>query len=327
MARTGRAYPSHPIVFRPKVGGATPPSTPRSTAPVVVSAAKATALRPRRKRQSPIVLRGPVPASVLFVPPPRPLVVQAARQKPPRHGYPYKPIVGPSGLLASQAAAVVFVAPPHAYVVLARNPRVRARVRPPVVTNAALADIIGPRRPVVVDQPRPGRPRISFQPIVSALQYMLQPFVRPSPPTIVGPEARAKRRYLGRILSGRGKLPVAAGTLANTAPPVVTGPTLVLNTLATTDGTWTGTAPITFTYQWQRETGPGTGVYVDIPGQTANTYFTILIDVGLRIDCVVTASNPLGSLAQGSNKFGPITHPDVNAVRRLRQLPGFIVRN
>ncbi len=38
----------------------------------------------------------------------------------------------------------------------------------------------------------------------------------------------------------------------NTAPPVISGTTAVGSTLTTTNGTFTGTAPLTYTYQWQR---------------------------------------------------------------------------
>ena len=70
----------------------------------------------------------------------------------------------------------------------------------------------------------------------------------------------------------------------NTVAPAVTGTASFGSTLTTTDGTWTGLAPITFTYQWQRTS-------VDISGATSSTYTLVAADVGNTIRCVVKATN------------------------------------
>lgn len=71
------------------------------------------------------------------------------------------------------------------------------------------------------------------------------------------------------------------------------------------NGTWTGA--VSYARQWQRETGAGTGVYANIAGQTATAYITQAADVGLRIRCVVTATNSSGSTSANSNVLGPVT--------------------
>lgn len=70
----------------------------------------------------------------------------------------------------------------------------------------------------------------------------------------------------------------------NTVAPVASGTAIVGQTLSVTDGTWTGTAPITYTYQWKRNN-------VDIGGATNATYVLQAADLGKSIKCTVTASN------------------------------------
>jgi hypothetical protein len=85
-----------------------------------------------------------------------------------------------------------------------------------------------------------------------------------------------------------GSLPI------NTVAPVVSGGVLIGQTLTTTNGTWTGTMPITYTYQWQRNGSP-------ISSATSQTYLLVYADVGTNVSCVVTASNAIGSASANSN--------------------------
>ncbi len=75
-----------------------------------------------------------------------------------------------------------------------------------------------------------------------------------------------------------------------TAPPVISGTYQVGSTLTTTNGTWTGTAPITFTYQWQRcdETGAFCSA---ITGAIASTYTLKQPDAGNTLRVTVQALN------------------------------------
>ena len=83
-------------------------------------------------------------------------------------------------------------------------------------------------------------------------------------------------------------------TPVNTVAPVVSGTTKFGSTLSCTTGTWTGTATINYTYQWQR-----TGV--NIPSATSSTYVLVQDDVGSRISCIVTGTNPYGASNATSN--------------------------
>jgi hypothetical protein len=97
-----------------------------------------------------------------------------------------------------------------------------------------------------------------------------------------------------------------ASAPANTVAPVISGSTPYGSTLSCTTGTWTGSPAPTFTYQWKN-------AGVDIGGATANTYQTVLGDVGDAITCTVTATNTAGSASAGSNTITP-TDPAATAL-------------
>ena len=84
--------------------------------------------------------------------------------------------------------------------------------------------------------------------------------------------------------------------LFNTSPPVISGKNDVGELFTVNDGTWTGTLPITYTYQWKRN---GTNII----GETNSTYTTVLADLGQTITCVVTATNIAGSASAVSNSI------------------------
>lgn len=81
--------------------------------------------------------------------------------------------------------------------------------------------------------------------------------------------------------------PVPGTAPVNTVAPAITGTAQVGQTLTVSNGTWTGTAPITYSRQWQSGGNPvGTG---------ATTYVPVAGDVGKVITCVVTATNAVAS--------------------------------
>ena len=80
----------------------------------------------------------------------------------------------------------------------------------------------------------------------------------------------------------------------NTSPPAITGPTMVGKTIKTSNGTWTGSTPISYTYQWRRCDTSG-GACVDIPGANASKYPLVAADAGRRMRVIVTATNSVGS--------------------------------
>ena len=66
-------------------------------------------------------------------------------------------------------------------------------------------------------------------------------------------------------------IPVAVAPPVNTSPPAVTGTPEDGGTLTASPGTWTGTTPIDYSYQWQRCDENGDNC-ADIPGATGDTY-------------------------------------------------------
>lgn len=81
---------------------------------------------------------------------------------------------------------------------------------------------------------------------------------------------------------------------ANTSPPVITGNAVEGQTLVASTGAWTGTAPISFAFQWLRCDENGANCAA-IGGATNTTYVVDDPDVGKRLRVLVTASNAEGS--------------------------------
>jgi uncharacterized protein YukE len=106
---------------------------------------------------------------------------------------------------------------------------------------------------------------------------------------------------------------VTALAPSGSTPPAITGPTVEGETLTAGDGTWSGTAPFTYTYQWRRCDASGDNCS-DITGATASTYEAAAADVGKTLRVVVTATNAAGSDSQTSAAVGPVTpKPPVSA--------------
>ena len=79
-----------------------------------------------------------------------------------------------------------------------------------------------------------------------------------------------------------------------TTPPSISGTTVDGSTLTADPGSYSGTGPFDFDYQWQRCDADGTDC-VDIPGADESTYDLVSADVGGAIVVVVTATNDAGS--------------------------------
>ena len=88
-------------------------------------------------------------------------------------------------------------------------------------------------------------------------------------------------------------LPVAP---SNVTTPVATGLGEEGQTLACSQGSWVGDAPITYTYQWTRNG-------VDISGETNTTYLVTGSDLDTNIACVVKATNSAGFASVQSNSI------------------------
>ena len=121
------------------------------------------------------------------------------------------------------------------------------------------------------------------------------------------------------------------GGIQLTAPPTITlntipnstiapvvfnsyhpGASNVGQTLSCTTGTWEGTLPITYTYQWRRaNTISGYGTPTgnnNIAFATSNTYVVVTDDLTRAISCTVTATNSAGSASANSNEAGYVSY-------------------
>jgi len=87
--------------------------------------------------------------------------------------------------------------------------------------------------------------------------------------------------------------------------PVISGTPVVGQTLSTSTAGWSGTAPISYAYQWQRCTTSCS----NIGGATASSYTLSTADQNALVQVIVTARNTAGSLAATSLPVGPVTLP------------------
>lgn len=92
---------------------------------------------------------------------------------------------------------------------------------------------------------------------------------------------------------------VSGAAPQNSAPPTISGTTTEGQTLAGTDGTWAGAAPITFAYAWSRCDATGASC-TPITGAAAKTYVLVAADVGKTLRISVTAKNTPGSRTETS---------------------------
>ncbi len=86
----------------------------------------------------------------------------------------------------------------------------------------------------------------------------------------------------------------------NTAPPAISGTPQDGQTLTASTGTWTGTQPITYAYQWLRCDSTGTNCAA-IAAATGASYAVTSADVGSTLRVTVTATNSVGSATATSS--------------------------
>jgi hypothetical protein len=84
---------------------------------------------------------------------------------------------------------------------------------------------------------------------------------------------------------------------ANTARPTLSGSARAGQMLTSSNGTWSGSAPFTFAYQWRRCDTDGNNC-ATIPGATSQSYTLTGADIGSRVYALVTATNGAGSSSQ-----------------------------
>ena len=91
----------------------------------------------------------------------------------------------------------------------------------------------------------------------------------------------------------------------NTARPTVSGQPKEGSVMTASDGSWSGTPPITFTYQWRRCNKSGASC-TDMSGANAKTYGLTPADVGFTLRVQVTATNTAGTSTATSDKTAQI---------------------
>jgi hypothetical protein len=107
---------------------------------------------------------------------------------------------------------------------------------------------------------------------------------------------------------------------SNSAAPTITGTPAKGQTLTATNGTWTGTQPITYAYQWRRCNNVGTGC-ADVVGKTANTYVLTSADITYTLRVVVTASNSFGTASASSAQTAIVTGTSTPVTVGFRDFP------
>jgi len=102
-------------------------------------------------------------------------------------------------------------------------------------------------------------------------------------------------------------------------PAVVTGPAVsgvvrVGQTLTASPGTWSGDAPQTYAYRWQR----CAAACLDT-GVTTQTYTVTTVDAGSRLRVVVSAANSAGTATATSGLTTAVPKPEFTTIRALRR--------
>ncbi len=101
-------------------------------------------------------------------------------------------------------------------------------------------------------------------------------------------------------------LPVAGLAPSSTSAPVISGSAQDGQTLTASPGSWSGTPPIGYAYQWQRCDTTGSNC-VAVTGATTSSYQLTAGDVGSTLEVIVTASNAAGSVTQSSAPSATVT--------------------
>jgi thermitase len=100
---------------------------------------------------------------------------------------------------------------------------------------------------------------------------------------------------------------VVATRPVNTSVPVLSGTPRPGQTLTSSAGSWTGTAPLGYVYQWLRCDASGAGC-VSISGATGSSYTLASIDLGSTLRARVQASNAAGSTQASSLQTAAVSN-------------------
>jgi hypothetical protein len=113
----------------------------------------------------------------------------------------------------------------------------------------------------------------------------------------------------------------ASAPPANTSPPTISGSDQQGKPVTASPGTWTGTQPIDYAYQWQ-DCDPAGANCSPISGATAATYTPGATDVGSALEVTVTATNSAGSTAASSAATAVVVSSSVVALWHMDETIG-----
>jgi len=105
----------------------------------------------------------------------------------------------------------------------------------------------------------------------------------------------------------------ATGPPTNTTRPSITGTPVVGKILTAHTGTWTGTTPITYKFQWARCNAAGTSCANISEAAQSQQYVLTTDDLGMRLKVHVTAVNSAGTNSRDSLPTVPIQSQVTNA--------------
>ncbi len=126
---------------------------------------------------------------------------------------------------------------------------------------------------------------------------------------------------MGLLVAAFAFFALAGTPPAVTASPTISGTALRGQTLTAQSGSWSGTTPISFAFQWRRCSSSG-GDCGSIGGATSQTYTLGSSDVGHTIRVQVTASNSAGSAQVVSSQTSVIAAPAAPANTAAPALSG-----
>ena len=117
----------------------------------------------------------------------------------------------------------------------------------------------------------------------------------------------------------------ASAPPSNTAPPTISGTAQEGQVLNASTGTWSGTQPINYAYQWLRCDSSGAGCGL-ISNATGAAYAVASADVGHTLMVAVTASNSVNSSVANSNPTAVVQasskQPGLVALWHMDELSG-----
>jgi hypothetical protein len=100
----------------------------------------------------------------------------------------------------------------------------------------------------------------------------------------------------------------ATGPPTNTIRPSITGSAHVGKVLTAHNGTWSGSTPITYAYQWTRCSSAGAGCVPIGEAAQSQTYILTSDDLGHRLRVIVSATNSAGT-AQRNSALSAVIRP------------------